>query len=164
MICNNCGKETGQSSLFCPFCGLKLNKGETTPDKTAIEETAAQTAPVAAEDAVTVPTPTPVSVPVAAAEPAKIPAPMPVPASAPAPAPIPRPVEARVNSGFSSPVPPPPPMPGEVNRKPPKPKKEEKPKTFFGKGAFALCLVIIGILSCSTTVFATLFFTLLGRI
>ena len=132
MICNNCGKETGQSSLFCPFCGLKLAKEETAPKETAIEEAATQISPVAAEEAV--------------------------------PAPIPRPVEMRANSGFSSPVPPPPTIPGAVNVKPPKPKKEEKPKTFFGKGAFALCLILIGILSCSTTVFATLFFTLLGRI
>ena len=79
-------------------------------------------------------------------------------------APVEATVEARINSGFSQPVPPPPPMPFVENRKPVKPPKQEKPKTFFGKGALALCLIIIGILSCSTTVFATLFFTLLGKI
>ena len=164
MICNNCGKETGQSSLFCPFCGLKLAKEETAPKETDIEEAATQISPVATEEAVPAPAPVPVTVPVAApaSEPVQTAAPAPIPA--PVPAPIPRPVEMRANSGFSSPVPPPPPIPGAVNIKPPKPKKEEKPKTFFGKGAFALCLILIGILSCSTTVFATLFFTLLGRI
>lgn len=67
---------------------------------------------------------------------------------------------------FTAPVqpvniaPPPPPVPYmEVRAE--KPKKEA---TFFGKGALIACLVVIGILSCSTTVFATLFFTILGRI
>ena len=170
MICNNCGKETGQSSLFCPFCGLKLAKEETAPKETVIEEAATQISPVAAEEARPAPVPVPVQTatpaPAQTAAPAPVPTPVTAqaPMSAPVPAPIPRPVEMRANSGFSSPVPPPPPIPGAVNVKPPKPKKEEKPKTFFGKGAFALCLILIGILSCSTTVFATLFFTLLGRI
>ena len=39
-----------------------------------------------------------------------------------------------------------------------------KKKEFFGAGAFALCLVIIGLLSASTGVFAYLYFSLLGAI
>lgn len=37
----------------------------------------------------------------------------------------------------------------------------EKPKTFFGTGALVFCLVVIGLLSISTGVFAGLFFSLL---
>lgn len=37
----------------------------------------------------------------------------------------------------------------------------EKPKTFFGTGALIFCLVIIGLLSISTGMFAGLYFSLL---
>lgn len=152
MICNNCGKEIGQGCLFCAYCGRRAE----TP------EPVAENRPETIE--IEIPTEAPVekAVEKTAAEPvpAPTPAPVPTPATIPAPAPVPTPVETRVSNSFSSPVPPPPPMPGAQNRKPP---KEEKPKTFFGKGALAICLIIIGLLSCSTTVFATLFFTLLGR-
>ena len=50
-----------------------------------------------------------------------------------------------------------PPMPAQPVRTAPKKKKE-----FFGVGAFALCLVIIGLLSASTGIFAYLYFSLLG--
>ena len=141
MICNNCGKEIQNGAAFCSFCGTKAPEVEAPvemPVEKAVENTAA-------EEPIPVPTPTPV----------------PVPTPVPMPAPVPTPMDTRVNNGFSGQVPPPPPMPSgnNVMRG-----KEEKPKTFFGKGALAVCLVIIGILSCSTTVFATLFFTLLGRI
>lgn len=142
MICSNCGKEIARGAVFCSSCGTKAPEVEVpvetpVPVEKAVENTAAEPVPV--------PTPTPV----------------PVPTPVPMAAPVPAPAEARVNNGFSGQVPPPPPMPvgNNVMRS-----KEEKPKTFFGKGALAVCLVIIGILSCSTTVFATLFFTLLGRI
>ena len=140
MICNNCGKEIGQGCLFCAYCGRRAEA----------PEPVAENRPETIE--IEIPTEAPVekAVEKTAAE----------PAPAPTPAPVPTPVETRVSNSFSSPVPPPPPMPGAQNRKPP---KEEKPKTFFGKGALAICLIIIGLLSCSTTVFATLFFTLLGR-
>ena len=39
-----------------------------------------------------------------------------------------------------------------------------KEKVDFGKGALALCLVVIGILAASTTVFATLYFTLISTL
>ena len=141
MICSNCGKEIARGAAFCSFCGTKAPEVEVPvemPVEKAVENTAAEEP---------IPAPTP--------------APVPVPTPAPIPGPIPVPMDARVNNGFSGQVPPPPPMPSgnNVMRG-----KEEKPKTFFGKGALAVCLVIIGILSCSTTVFATLFFTLLGRI
>ncbi len=41
------------------------------------------------------------------------------------------------------------------------PEKEEPEKVFFGKGALAFCLVIIGLLAISTGVFAGLYFSLL---
>lgn len=74
-------------------------------------------------------------------------------------------VQAPVREAMPLPVPPvniaPPPPPIPYKEKKAKPERE---KTYFGKGALIACLVVIGILSCSTTVFATLFFTLLGRI
>ena len=153
MFCNNCGKEIEQGCMFCSSCGTRAvqpapeekmeNTEVTAKIEAPVEATAETTVENAAEEAVPVPTPAPTPVPT--------------------PVPVAAPVEARINSGFSQPVPPPPPMPFVENRKPVKPPKQEKPKTFFGKGALALCLIIIGILSCSTTVFATLFFTLLGR-
>ena len=77
---------------------------------------------------------------------------------------IPQP-QAPVREAMPLPVPPvniaPPPPPVPYKEKKVKQKKEP---TFFGKGALIACLIVIGILSCSTTVFATLFFTLLGRI
>ena len=154
MFCNNCGKEIEQGCMFCSSCGTRAvqpapeEKTENTEVTAKIEATVEATVENAAEEAVPVPTP----------------APTPVPTPVPMAEPVAAPVEARINSGFSQPVPPPPPMPFVENRKPVKSPKQEKPKTFFGKGALALCLIIIGILSCSTTVFATLFFTLLGRI
>lgn len=37
----------------------------------------------------------------------------------------------------------------------------EKEKVFFGKGAFAFCLVVIGLLSVSTGIFAGLYFSVI---
>ena len=45
-----------------------------------------------------------------------------------------------------------------VNSEPP------KDKEYFGKGALALCLVVIGLLAASTGVFAGLYFSLVGMI
>lgn len=39
--------------------------------------------------------------------------------------------------------------------------QEAKEKTYFGKGALAFCLVVIGLLSISTGVFAGLYFSLI---
>ena len=39
-----------------------------------------------------------------------------------------------------------------------------KEKEYFGKGALALCLVVIGILAASTGIFACLYFSLIGMI
>ena len=163
MICNNCGKELEQGASFCSYCGTRAaqpqpvaeekpvnTEAETRVEK-AVEETTVQTPSTAAEE--------PISAPAPAAAPTTTAATAPNPA----PAATPTPVRTKDYNGFSQPVPPPPPMPFVENRKPVKSPKAEKPKTFFGKGALALCLIIIGILSCSTTVFATLFFTLLGR-
>ena len=52
----------------------------------------------------------------------------------------------------------PPPVMPEIRYTEPLP---EKPKTFFGTGALVFCLVVIGLLSISTGVFAGLFFSLL---
>ena len=41
------------------------------------------------------------------------------------------------------------------------PEKAEPEKVFFGKGALAFCLVVIGLLAISTGVFAGLYFSLL---
>ena len=46
----------------------------------------------------------------------------------------------------------------------PAPVKEKKPKEFFGKGAFVLCLVVIALLAASTGIFAGLYFSLIGAI
>jgi len=42
--------------------------------------------------------------------------------------------------------------------------KAHADKEFFGKGAFAFCLVVIGLLAASTGIFAGLYFSLLGLI
>lgn len=158
MFCNNCGKEIEQGCVFCSFCGIKITPAQNTAEEPARqpvpEETTPISEPTAKEEAV-IPasTPTPIPVPETVSIPITIPIPIPEP--------IPTPVNVTPESAVPGSVPPPPPMPGIYNNVPP---KQEKPKTFFGKGALALCLIIIGILSCSTTVFATLFFTLLGKI
>ncbi len=51
----------------------------------------------------------------------------------------------------------PPPVMPEIRYTEPLP---EKPKTFFGTGALVFCLVIIGLLSISTGMFAGLYFSL----
>lgn len=53
----------------------------------------------------------------------------------------------------------PPPVMPEIRYTEPLP---EKPKTFFGTGALVFCLVIIGLLSISTGMFAGLYFSLLA--
>lgn len=175
MICNNCGKEIEQGAFFCSFCGTKAVPPQPVTEipvtaaseapaiqntERAIEETAAEvkSEPLSAVNSASA------AASVTAPAPTSAPAPTMASTPTPAPAPAPIPVQTRGYNGFSQPVPPPPPIPYTRKRKPEKPPKTEKPKTFFGKGALALCLIIIGILSCSTTVFATLFFTLLGRI
>jgi hypothetical protein len=37
-ICLNCGKETGEGSLFCPYCGEKVNYKTTAPLSDSVDE------------------------------------------------------------------------------------------------------------------------------
>lgn len=46
----------------------------------------------------------------------------------------------------------------------PQPAAPVKEKEYFGKGALALCLIVIGLLAASTGVFACLYFSLVGMI
>lgn len=140
MLCNNCKNELEPNSAFCSFCGAKVNAPE------------AAEAPVTPEIQASAPE---------TVEPPVAPEIQPPTQGAPV---IPQP-QAPVREAMPLPVPPvniaPPPPPVPYKEKKAKPEKEP---TFFGKGALIACLIVIGILSCSTTVFATLFFTLLGRI
>lgn len=140
MFCNNCKNELEPNSAFCSYCGAKVS------------------APEALEAPVTPEIQTPVVPEIKDDVATEIKAPVQEALTAPE-------VQAPVREAMPLPVPPvniaPPPPPIPYKEKKAKPEKE---KTYFGKGALIACLVVIGILSCSTTVFATLFFTLLGRI
>jgi hypothetical protein len=37
-ICLNCGRETGEGSLFCPYCGEKVNYKTTVPISDSVDE------------------------------------------------------------------------------------------------------------------------------
>lgn len=135
MICNNCKNELEPTSAFCSFCGAKVSAPEASK---APEVPAVPETKDAAAPEIKAP----------AQEAPVIPQPQP-PVREAMPLPVP-PVNI---------APPPPPVPYKEKKR-----KPEKEPAFFGKGALIACLIVIGILSCSTTVFATLFFTLLGRI
>lgn len=189
MICRNCGNTTDDGILFCPYCGKKIEEIIDLEKKTAAvndvfassETTDPQVVPPVAPAPAYTEEPRPNVPPVA---PAPRPAPtgtvMPPPAFGRAPVqnaePVPpvTPVPAFNSEPVSdlrpthaAPVPPVQPLkpaapvPPLSQIQPAKPASGKK-KEFFGTGAFVLCLVIIGLLSASTGIFAYLYFSLLG--
>jgi hypothetical protein len=179
MICINCGNTVDNGVLFCPFCGKKIEDMVDLEKKSvAVNDVFEGSAP---SDAPFVPTapPTPPVPPVPAFSEAPKPPVPPVPAFSEAPKPpvppvpafseAPKPPVSPVPAFSEAPKPPvnpvptynpapkPQPQPVQPVRTAPKKKKE-----FFGAGAFALCLAVIGILAASTGIFAYLYFSLLG--
>lgn len=132
MFCINCGATVDDDSIFCTNCGKRIKAD---PVVTVAEQEAqAAVQPAVPETEPVVPQNAPVQ-PEAPEQPA---------------------VETPAPSCTSyTPL---------YNQPPVMPYVPEKPqaeKVYFGKGALAFCLVIIGLLAISTGVFAGLYFSLL---
>ncbi|MGN0656785.1 MAG: zinc ribbon domain-containing protein [Ruminiclostridium sp.] len=136
MFCRNCGKSAEENALFCTGCGARLSGPDT--DTIAATVTEVIEKPVEAAEIQQQPQQTQPEqqvqqiLPEEKAQPEQ---------------------QAQPFAGEN-----PPPVMPEIRYIEPLP---EKPKTFFGTGALVFCLVIIGLLSISTGVFAGLFFSLL---
>jgi len=132
MFCINCGATVDDDSIFCTNCGKRIKAD---PVVTVAEQEAqAAVQPAVPETEPVVPQNAPVQ-PEAPEQPA---------AEIPAP-----------SCTSHKPL---------YNQPPVMPYVPEKPraeKVYFGKGALAFCLVIIGLLAISTGVFAGLYFSLL---
>ncbi len=136
MFCINCGATVDDESIFCTNCGKRIKADP-------IVTVAEQEAQTAAEAAVPENNPAvPQNVPVQPEAPAITP-------EQPA-AEIPAPSCTSYTPVYNQP----PVMPYV-------PEKPQAEKVYFGKGALAFCLVIIGLLAISTGVFAGLYFSLL---
>ncbi len=133
MFCINCGATVDDESIFCTNCGKRIKADPVV----TVAEQEAQTAME-----------TPVQPAVPENEPVQPEAPAFTPEQ-PA-AEIPTPSCASYTPVYNQP----PVMPYV-------PEKPQAEKVFFGKGALAFCLVIIGLLAISTGVFAGLYFSLL---
>lgn len=154
MYCNSCGKFVESGSVFCTGCGKKINDPVVTSEPTKVnppmEAAAAPVEKTAGESLLDMMAPI-------KEEPDVTSAPVETPAS------VGTPVSSGTLVSDSAPVQPtgiyekePPLMPyvPEMNKSVPE-------KTYFGKGALAFCLVVIGLLAISTGVFAGLYFSLL---
>lgn len=137
MFCINCGATVDDESIFCTNCGKRIK--------------ADPVVTVAEQEAQTVVQPA-METPVQSAEPENepaVPQNPPVQSEQPA-AEIPAPSYTSYTPAYNQP----PVMPYV-------PEKPQAEKVYFGKGALAFCLVIIGLLAISTGVFAGLYFSLL---
>lgn len=145
MFCKNCGKEYNEGSLFCIYCGAKIESDEASSESPArpaenvgLEDNSAPSAEtavsqpvqsIAAESAQPVPEPVRSSVSFGTAEP------------------VLRPME-RSSSGVSS-------YDFTVTEKP-APEKSEKYYTF---GHLAICLAAVAVMAIVAGVFAGLYFS-----
>lgn len=148
MFCINCGATVDDESIFCTNCGKRIKAD---PVVTVAEQEAQSVAETPVQPAM--------ETPVQSAEPENEPA---VPQNAPvqpeAPAFISEQPAAEIPAPSCTSYTP------AYNQPPVMPYVPEKPqaeKVYFGKGALAFCLVIIGLLAISTGVFAGLYFSLL---
>lgn len=135
MYCINCGASVDDNCIFCTNCGkrIKADPVVTVADQEAEVSATAETAPETTPE-----TPAAPEVPaVASSAPAMPEVPVVAPTAPQAPA-------------YSA----------EQPVMPFVPEKTEPEKVYFGKGALAFCLVIIGLLAISTGVFAGLYFSL----
>lgn len=132
MYCINCGATVDDESIFCTNCGKRIKADPVVTVAEQEAQTAAQPAMSENDSAVSQDVPVQPEVPEQPA--AEIPAP---------------------SCTSYTPL---------YNQPPVMPFVPEKPqaeKVYFGKGALAFCLVIIGLLAISTGVFAGLYFSLL---
>ena len=136
MFCINCGATVDDDSIFCTNCGKRIKADPVVTVAEQEAQTAVQSAAPETESVV------PQNAPVQ-------PEPQPFKAERPA-AEIPAPSCTSYTPLYNQP----PVMPYV-------PEKPQAEKVYFGKGALAFCLVIIGLLAISTGVFAGLYFSLL---
>ena len=132
MYCINCGATVDDESIFCTNCGKRIKADPVVTVAEQEAQTAAQ--PAVPENEISAPQNVPVQPEVPEQSAAEIPAP---------------------SCTSYTPL---------YNQPPVMPFVPEKPqaeKVYFGKGALAFCLVIIGLLAISTGVFAGLYFSLL---
>lgn len=148
MFCKNCGAQLEDSVTFCTQCGVRLSKPAPAPEAVPMPEAPPVSEPVLVTEAAPIAEEAPAPETVSAAE---IPVPEAEPVSEAASAPVREFVESHSAPPMSETVLPPP-----VGFAAGKPVKE---KTFFGVGALVFCLIIIGVLSIATGVFAGLYFS-----
>ncbi|MGN0617520.1 MAG: zinc ribbon domain-containing protein [Ruminiclostridium sp.] len=132
MFCRNCGKNAEENALFCTGCGARLSGPDT--DTIAATVTEVIEKPVEAVEMQQQAQQAQTEQQIQQAQQV-----MPE-------------QQAQPFAGEN-----PPPVMPEIRYTEPLP---EKPKTFFGTGALVFCLVIIGLLSISTGMFAGLYFSL----
>lgn len=137
MFCKNCGKNAEENALFCTGCGARLSG----PDKAVIAAAVTEV----------------IEKPVQPVEIQQVQPEQQVQQAQQQPEQQVLPEEKVQQAQTFAGANPPPVMP-EIRYTEPLP---EKPKTFFGTGALVFCLVIIGLLSISTGMFAGLYFSLL---
>lgn len=148
MYCGNCGFPLSDDAIFCTRCGTRLHPSA--PAQTVNEATAPlseQTMPV--EQAPVNEQPAPVSEQTAAVEQAAV---------NEQPSAEPKQTANEEQAAFSNqpfdfdnPL-------GEVQQTSPNAPENQPEKEFFGKGAFAFCLVVIAILAIACGIFAGLYF------
>lgn len=147
MYCNSCGKFVENGAVFCTGCGKKINEPVISSEQTVT----AAPEPKPAETAVPVPE--------EKREVSLLDMMAPIKEEPIAPETN---AAASQNSASVQPM-----NIGVYEKEPPvmpyvpEVKKSVPEKTYFGKGALAFCLVIIGLLAISTGVFAGLYFSLL---
>lgn len=142
MFCKNCGKNAEENALFCTGCGARLCG----PDKAVIAAAVTEVIEKPVQP-VEIQQPQPEQQPQQAQQPQTEQQVLPEEKVQPK-------QQAQTFAGTN-----PPPVMPEIRYTEPLP---EKPKTFFGTGALVFCLVIIGLLSISTGMFAGLYFSLLA--
>lgn len=145
MYCNSCGKFVENGAVFCTGCGKRINE----PVNSSVQ------AAVAVPELKPMETAEPVTEKKREESPLDIMAPIreELPTAPEVSAPE-LSGTSPMNTGLYEKEPPVMPYVPEVNKNVPE-------KTYFGKGALAFCLVIIGLLAISTGVFAGLYFSLL---
>lgn len=166
MFCKNCGARLDDSTVFCTQCGIRLVKSPVPPAQGGSGESAEDVkAPIAEEisasaaEAVTEAAEPSENIPVMGTIPTSgvggdpnAPRGAEAPANAetaPNAGTIPR---AQTPSGAGA-------FPNTANYGLPPAPPPVKEKTFFGVGALVFCLIIIGVLSIATGVFAGLYFS-----
>ena len=144
MYCNSCGKIVENGAVFCTGCGKRINEAPSPVSEQTFVPAPEFKPPVTEENVPASENKEPPSL-LDMMDPIQKEPSFSTEAAIPAP---------QSNRGIYEKEPPVMPYVPDTNKSVPE-------KTYFGKGALAFCLVVIGLLAISTGVFAGLYFSLL---